>query len=178
MEISYRFPCRLRVFRQNERTCPSRKTDEKHESSVERSAEGKPSGQTPAHSSPLPQSSVSSTAKCCSITCWACWKGNSATFCNSGFRVRKRCLVNVHIKCCACYYYTITSDDKRQMYRCASCMFRCSITQVIVVYMNYPLWTIRTIFSAPSNLRTEKAFWRGGEMSSRKAKQVHLHAKI
>lgn len=74
---THRLPCRLRVFRQNERTWPSRRTAEKQESSVERRAEGKPSGQTPAHSSPLPQSSVSSMAKCCSITCWACWKGNN-----------------------------------------------------------------------------------------------------
>lgn len=74
----YRLPCRLRVFRQKDRTCPSRRTAEKHESSVERRAEGKPSGQTPAHSSPLPQSSVSRMAKCCSITCWACWRDNNA----------------------------------------------------------------------------------------------------
>lgn len=74
---TYRLPCRLRVFRQNERTCPSRRTVEKQESSVERRAEGKPSGQTPAHNSPLPQSSVSRMAKCCSITCWACWRDNN-----------------------------------------------------------------------------------------------------
>lgn len=118
MEISYRFPCRLRVFRQNVRTCPSRKTDEKHESSVERSAEGKPSGQTPAHRSPLPQSSVSTTAKCCSIICWACWNRNSATFCNSGFRLRQKRLFGLQIKGCARFY----------MYICKS---HCSKTEFV-----------------------------------------------
>lgn len=118
MEIAYRFPCRLRVFRQNERTCPSRKTEEKHESSVERSAEGKPSGQTPAHRSPLPQSSVSSTANCCSIICWACWEGKSATLCNFGLDLRQKCLVELHITRHACYYYAITSDN-RQIRVCA-----------------------------------------------------------
>lgn len=61
---------------QNSRTCPSRRTVEKQESSVEKRTEGKPSGQTPAHKSPLPQSSVSRMAKRCSITCWACWRNN------------------------------------------------------------------------------------------------------
>lgn len=61
---------------QNKRTCPSRRTVEKQESSVEKRTEGKPSGQTPAHKSPLPQSSVSRMAKCCSIICWACWRNN------------------------------------------------------------------------------------------------------
>lgn len=74
--VPYRLPCRLRVFMQNKRTCPSRRTVEKQESSVEKRTEGKPSGQTPAHKSPLPQSSVSRMAKCCSITCWACWRNN------------------------------------------------------------------------------------------------------
>lgn len=73
---SYRLPCKLRVFRQNNRTCPSRRTAEKQESSVESRAEGNPSGHTPAHSSPLPQSSASRMAKCCSITSWACWKNH------------------------------------------------------------------------------------------------------
>lgn len=74
----YRLPCRLRVLRQNDRTCPSRRTAEKQESSVESRADGKPSGQTPAQSSPLPQSSVSRMARCCSITCWACCEEDGA----------------------------------------------------------------------------------------------------
>lgn len=95
-------PCRLRVLRQKDRSCPSLRTDEKQESSVDSRAEGKPSGQTPAHSSPLPQSSMSRMDKCCSTTCWASCRENTGNFChfcgiltlNDGWQRREQMLMH------------------------------------------------------------------------------------